>query len=56
MLPDRGTTAIPDAALPIRLVAKLVHTLGLTREQVAGVTKEQAVELIAEYWQGQAEV
>ena len=53
VLPDRGAIAIPDAALPIRLVSELVHTLGLSREQIVGVTKEQAVELIAEYWQTQ---
>lgn len=53
VLPDRGAIAIPDTALPIHLVSELVHTLGLTRKQIAGITVQQAVQLIAEYWQGQ---
>ena len=56
VLPDRGAMVIPDRALPIHLVAELVHTLGLTREQITGMTKERAIQLIAEYWQNRVEL
>lgn len=40
--PDRGALAVPDAALPLHLVARLVRELGLTREEIAGLSVEDA--------------
>ena len=41
-LPDRGALVVPDAALPLHLVARLVRELGLTREEIAGLSVEDA--------------
>ena len=44
--PDRGAPKIPDAALPLPLVARLVRELGLSREEIAKLSAETARELL----------
>lgn len=46
VLPDRGTPTIPDAALPLPLVARLVRELGLSRAEIARLSVEGARELL----------
>ncbi len=44
-------TERPDAVvLPANLAYQLVHTLQLTNEEVAGLTLEEAVRRMTEYW------
>ena len=40
--PDRGAPKVSDAALPLTLVARLVRELGLSREEIARLTFEEA--------------
>jgi len=44
--PGRGVPVIPDAALPLHLAARLVRELGLSRDEVAALTEEQALRLL----------
>ena len=46
--PDRGAPTIPDAALPLPLVARLVRELGLSRSEIAKLPLEEARALLAE--------
>jgi hypothetical protein len=46
VLPDRGAPTISDAALPLPLVARLVRELGLSRAEIAGLSAEDARELL----------
>lgn len=46
VLPDRGVPKIPDAALPLPLVARLVRELGLSRAEIAKLSAEEARELL----------
>ncbi len=46
--PDRGALVVPDAALPLHLVARLVRELGLTREEIAGLSVEDASRCLAD--------
>ncbi len=50
--PDRmPVTQKPDAAvLPASLAYQLVHTLQLTRDEIAELTLEDAVQRMTEYW------
>ncbi len=41
-LPDRGAPKVPDAALPLALVARLVRERGLSREEIARLSVEEA--------------
>jgi hypothetical protein len=41
-LPDRGAPKVPDAALPLHLVSRLVRELGLSREEIAGLSLDEA--------------
>ncbi len=50
--PDRTpATERPDAVvLPANLAYQLVHTLQLKNEEIAGLTLEEAVQRMTEYW------
>ncbi len=48
VLPDRGAPKVPDAALPLPLVARLVRELGLSREEIAKLSAEEARALLTE--------
>ena len=48
VLPDRGAPKVPDAALPLPLVARLVRELGLSRAEIAMLSVEEATELLTE--------
>lgn len=45
-LPDRGARKVPDAALPLPLVARLVRELGLSRTEIAKLSADEARRLI----------
>ncbi len=45
-LPDRGAPKVPDAALPLPLVARLVRERGLSREEIAKLGAEEARALL----------
>ena len=47
VLPDRGAPNVPDAALPLPLVARLVRELGLSRSEIAKLSVEEATALLA---------
>ncbi|MBX3087740.1 MAG: cytotoxic translational repressor of toxin-antitoxin stability system [Cryobacterium sp.] len=47
-LPDRGATRIPDSALPLALVARLVKNLGMSRSEIANLTADEAKALLSE--------
>ncbi|MGW7292633.1 cytotoxic translational repressor of toxin-antitoxin stability system [Streptomyces xiamenensis] len=49
-LPDRGTPEPPREALPADLVHLLLHRVGLDEETVAGMTKNDAVARLQQYW------
>lgn len=53
VLPARGTPTERASALPLALVWQLIHTAGLDERLVAGMTKEQAVHAINDYWMSQ---
>lgn len=44
--PNRGTRTIPDAALPLPLVARLVRELGLSRAEIAKLSAEDARKML----------
>lgn len=46
MLPARGAPKVPDAALPLPLVARLVRELGLSRAEIAKLSAEEARALL----------
>lgn len=46
VLPDRGAPKIPDAALPLPLVARLVRERGLSRAEIAKLSAEEARALL----------
>ncbi|HEY5265537.1 MAG TPA: hypothetical protein VIJ40_01860 [Acidimicrobiales bacterium] len=50
--PERtsGTARSDSITLPAPLAYELVHSLKLTSEQIASLTLEDAVRLMAEYW------
>jgi hypothetical protein len=41
-LPNRGVPKVPDTALPLHLVTRLVRELGLSRSEVAGLSIDEA--------------
>lgn len=45
-LPDRGGPVVPDSALPLHLVARLVRELGLTRDEVGSLSTDEASALL----------
>jgi hypothetical protein len=48
--PDRGQPAAPPEALPADLVHLLVARLRLTREEIAEMTREEAIARMQKYW------
>ena len=50
VLPDRGAPKVPDAALPLPLVARLVRELGLSRSEIAKLSVEDATALLIEHF------
>ena len=54
ILPDRGLPRVPDDALPLPLVARLVKELGLSRADIAGLSLQDAMaRLAAQYPSGE---
>ncbi|MEU3833349.1 cytotoxic translational repressor of toxin-antitoxin stability system [Streptomyces microflavus] len=49
-LPNRGAAAVSKEALPADLVYLLIHRVGLAEETVAGLTREDAVARLHQYW------
>jgi hypothetical protein len=55
---DKGVTphrpgevaALPREALPADLVYQLLHKVKLTEPEVAALTRQQAIDLMTEYW------
>ena len=50
--PGRGGPEQPEAALPADLVRLLITRVGLTEAEIAGLSKEQAVTRLQQYWIG----
>jgi len=50
IVPVRSRPEEPTGGLPLALVAQLVKGLRLSEEEVRGMTKEQALERLAELW------
>ncbi len=48
--PPRGAPAVPAETLPAELALLLVNRVGLKREQVAAMTKAEAIERLNRYW------
>ena len=51
-LPRRSPAAVdpPATALPADLAYQLVHTLGLSADEIAGMTLDDAVQRMQEHW------
>lgn len=50
VLPDRGAPTPPSSALPADLVALLITRVGLKDQDVAAMTKDEAVARLQRYW------
>ena len=48
--PDRGEPPAPDRAIPADLVYLLKSRVGLTDEQLAGMSRQAAIERAQQYW------
>lgn len=48
--PDRGHPAAPPEALPSELVYLLIHRVRVTEDELAEMSKEQAIERLDAYW------
>ena len=48
--PDRGAPPEPDRAIPTDLVHMLKSRVGLTDEQLAGMSRQAAIERAQQYW------
>lgn len=48
--PDRGVPSPPPTALPAELVHLLITRVGLADEEVAAMSKAEAVERLQQYW------
>ena len=48
--PDRGHPAPPPEAIPGELVYLLIHRVGVGEDEVAGMSREQAIERLNVYW------
>jgi hypothetical protein len=48
--PSRGTPAAQADSIPAQLVSLLIHTVGLSDDEVAEMTKEQAIARLNEFW------
>jgi hypothetical protein len=50
--PGRGERPMPSDALPTDLVHLLIHRVGLTDTEVAGMSKDEAVDRLRRFWSG----
>lgn len=53
IIPNRRPDGVPeevDAAIPLEVVELLTGRVGLTRRDLIGMTKEQAISRLNEYW------
>ena len=48
--PSRGAAARPAETLPAELAFLLVNRVGLAREQIAAMSKAEAIECLNRYW------
>jgi hypothetical protein len=48
--PLRGGLAPPALALPAELAYLLLHRVGISEDEVAGMSREQAIERLNAYW------
>lgn len=48
--PPRGAAAQSAGSLPAELAFLLVNRVGLTREQIAGMSRAEAIERLNRYW------
>lgn len=48
--PDRGLRQPPPSALPLGLVERLRHDLGLTEAQIASMSRKEAVAAMTGFW------
>lgn len=49
-LPDRGAPTTPPDSLPANLVFGLIRDVGLTADEVASLSKDEAVERMQRFW------
>lgn len=49
-LPGRGRSAPSGESLPPEVAALLVNRVGLSREQIAGLSREEAIERLNRFW------
>lgn len=49
-LPDRGAPRPPRETLPADLVHMLLHRVGLSETEVAGLTRDEAVARLQRFW------
>lgn len=52
VLPDRGAPELPKDALPLELVNLLIRTARIPEETVAGMSKEEAVKAMNDFYTG----
>jgi hypothetical protein len=48
--PNRGQPATPPEAIPSEVAYLLIHRVGITEDEVAAMSKEQAIERLNAYW------
>ncbi len=50
--PERGrpVASLPATALPAGLAHQLVHTLGLRDHEIAALSRDEAIQLMNDYW------
>jgi hypothetical protein len=50
VVPSRGVPAAPANSLPAEVAFLLLNRVGLTREQIATLSRVEAIELLNRYW------
>lgn len=50
ILPKRGAPDVPTEALPVELVYLLVNRVGLGEAAITGMTKDEAIARLNQYW------
>lgn len=50
VVPERARPAAPAESLPVEIAALLVNRVGLSREQVAAMSREEAIERLNRFW------
>jgi hypothetical protein len=48
--PDRGAREAPPTSLPAEVAYLLVHRVGISEDEVAGLSREEAVGRLQAYW------